>query len=530
MVKGIIQFGSALLKGDFDQAFKSGSAVYPIDPSTYRTSEVGNGWGFSVGDGDYRYFKYDNLGMSIKAYEKCPAVSAIINKKAQCFIDGKLYVMNNKGKEASSVQATALRKLLSRPNLLQSQAEFIAQMYIYVQLFGFCPVIAIKRIGFNNAIDAKALWNIPPNYIDFEYTQKLFRQTALGEVISHIYVKYNGERIPIPTEDIMIVRDISPALSGNMIFPDSRIKQLEDPINNSIGAWQSRNVLINYRGALGIFSKDTAGSGAGVGIPTLPVTKEEKDQLQKDFKRYGLRGNQWQFIITTAALKWQSVSVPTKDLMLFEEVDAATMSICDRYNYPYQLMAAAKGTTFSNVAEGNRILYQGAILPEAKSLFTQLEAFFKLSDYNLSLDMDYSDVAVLQEDKGLQATARKTRDDAYAIEYDNNVVTRDEWRIANGEDAVTDGTGNLYKYQLASVDTVPLILAIGAEGVTAVTAIISNPSIPEPNAIALLISGFNISPARAKALVTGKIVNLNTSTNEQSTTTETTEDAASEAA
>lgn len=509
MFKELRKFGSALIQGDFDTAFKSGGTFYPIDPGSYRgTPDGGDGWAMTVGNGDFSYFKYTGLGHCIEAYEKCPSVSAVINKKAQSFSDGKLWVMNSSGKEAKSVEATALRNLLKKPNVLQSWDEFIAQMYIYVQLFGFCPVLAIKRTGFNKTIDAKALWNIPPNYIDFEYTQKLFQQTELGGVISHIYIKYNGQRILVPTEDMCIIRDISPALTGNMVFPESRLKSLQKPINNTIGAFESRNVLINYRGALGIFSKDTGGA-TGQGIPAMPITPDEKADLQEDFKKYGLRNRQWQFIITSAALKWQQISVPTKDLMLFEEVSAATEAICDRYNYPYQLMAAAKGTTYANVAEGNKILYQGAILPEAKSIFSQLSVFFKLSDYNLILDMDYSGIAVLQKDKVQEATARLTRDEAYKIEWDNDACTLDEWRIANGEDPIPV-IGGLRRSELLATSEQPLIATLGIGGTQALIEVVINPGLSESSAQAILEIVFNIPAEKAKRMVAGKVINTNT--------------------
>lgn len=521
MLKDITRIGSALLQGDFSGLVKGIPTTIPIDPADYRGANGEEGWSYMTGDGAHAYFKYHGYGQCVTAYEKCPAVSAIINKKAQSFIDGKVWVLNTNGKEAKTPQATKLRTLLKKPNLLQSWDEFLAQMYIYVQLFGFCPMIAIKRTGFEENIDAKALWNIPPNFIDFEYTNKLYKETGLDGVLKTIYIRYGGKRIPIPTKDICIVRDMSPSLQGNMIFPESRIATLVDPINNSIGAYESRNILINYRGALGIFSKDTGGGSSG--FPSPPITPDEKNDLQKDFQRYGLRKQQWQFIITSAAVKWQSVGASPKELLLFEEVEAATMSICDRYNYPYQLMAAAKGTTFANVAEGHKVLYTGAILPEAKSLFEQLNTFFDLETYSLRLDMDYSAVAALQKDKKAEAEARASRDAAYKIEWDNNACTLNEWRIANGDDPLPGAIGTLLKSQLTTVDEFPLSFAIGTDGVNAVVGIISNINLSKQTAQAILEIVYNIPAPKAARLVADKTVSDG---NEQETEQQQTAEAA----
>ncbi len=42
------------------------------------------------------------------------------------------------------------------------------------------------------------------------------------------------------------MKDFTPSFCS-LVIPESRIKALQLPINNIIGAYESRNVLINYR-------------------------------------------------------------------------------------------------------------------------------------------------------------------------------------------------------------------------------------------------------------------------------------------
>lgn len=387
------------------------------------------------GGGSYFYFKYTGHNSSLKAYEQCPPVNAIINRKAQAYINGKTWVLNTKGKESMTEPASKLRKLMEKPNTLQGWEEFEAQGYIYQQLFGFNIILPIKPAGFTENIDATYLWNIPPSMVDIEETNKLFYQSNLNGVIKEIALTYKGIRTILKVEDIFIMKDFTPRFDS-LVIPQSRICALEMPINNIIGAYESRNVLINYRGALGILSQDPGNGQYG----SVPMTESQKEQIQQDFRRYGLKNHQWQFIVTSASLRWQQMGVSTKDLMLFEEIEADTMAICDSYNYPYQLMSSAKGTTFSNLKEGKQLLYQDATIPESTSMYRQWNQLFETAKYNIRLDKDFSHIAALQEDQLQAAQARKERNAALLIEWQNDLITRNRWLELNGEDPLaTDG-------------------------------------------------------------------------------------------
>lgn len=437
----LLNAGRELLKGDFGTALKSLTPPDPfyVSPVDYRPSidQSGN-WFFEQHGKCFFYFTYTGHPDSQRAYEQCPPVNAIINRKAQAYINGKTWVLNTqgkaKGKEATGEIANKLRKLTTKPNPLQSWDQFEAQGYIYQQLFGFNIILPIRPAGFKDNIDATSLWNIPPTMISIEETNKLFFQSDVAGMIKEITLTYKGVETKLKASDIFIMKDFTPSFY-TLILPQSRISALAFPINNIIGAYESRNVLINYRGALGILTQDPGNGQYGA----IPMTEDQKVQLQQDFRRYGLKNHQWQFIITSASLKWQSMGTSTRELMLFEEVEANTMAICDAYNYPYQLMSSAKGTTYSNLSEGKKLLYQDAIIPEAQSMYGQWNQLFDTSRFNLILDKDFSHVPVLQEDQVQAATARKQRNDALLIEWQNDLITMNRWLELNGEDPRQDG-------------------------------------------------------------------------------------------
>ena len=82
--------GKELLHGNFGNAvaiaasaFKSDSSEL-IQPSVWR-----NGMFFFGVNGADKAFVWGNFNSSLVAYQQCPVVSSIINKKAKCLINGQ---------------------------------------------------------------------------------------------------------------------------------------------------------------------------------------------------------------------------------------------------------------------------------------------------------------------------------------------------------------------------------------------------------------------------------------------------------
>lgn len=408
---------------------KAANTFVDINPGSYTTE--GNGmWMFGQNGIDH-FFSYTDHHSCVKAYKNCPPIAAIVNRMSQAYINGKTWVLNSKGKEATSNYATNLRKLLRRPNLLQTWKQFEAQAHCYKKLFGFTLILVIKPAGYKEAIDASALWNIPPFMLDIKETNKIFYQTTLGGVIEYIKLNYKGETSTLNLENVFILKDTVPSFS-NMIFPESRIVALEKPINNIIGAYESRNTLINFRGAQGFLSQEKDG------VSGVPILDGEKKKLQEDFRRYGLRNGQWQVIISNSLLRWQQMGYPTKDLMLMEEVQESSMACCDGYNFPPHLLGLLD-PTYNNQNAAEKGLYQNCIMPDAENDYEQWNELFKTADYSLRLDKDFSHITVLQPDKKMAADARGSLNSALEKEWRNGMITLNDWRLKNGEDPITEG-------------------------------------------------------------------------------------------
>jgi hypothetical protein len=414
--------------------------------STYRG---GSDFYFFGADGVDIKFSFNGHESSLKAYRECGPLTSIINRKAQAHINGQTFVMTvggkGKGKESTGEAANKLRKLMAKPNPLQSWKQFRAQQKIYMQLFGFSIVLPIMSVGFESRgpIDATSLWNIPPYLVDIEESNALFYQSNMNGIVKAIRLRYRDSVIPLLLDRIYVFKDFTPSME-TLAFPESRVRSNAQAINNIIGAMESRGELISYAGSQGIISPD---AGSGQYVP-MAIGPKEKSQLHADFKtQYGIRKGQFRYIISPAAIKWQSMSVKTKDLMLIEEVVESTKSLCDAYGYPPHLLGIIN-PTFNNQAAAEKGFYQNTIIPESESMDEEWNNFFRLpeSDLNIRIETDFSHLPILQEDEKSKAEARKARNEALIIEFQNNMLTLNRWLELNGEDTIPDG--DKYYYQL----------------------------------------------------------------------------------
>lgn len=432
--------GKELLKANIGNVIKSLTLPEEVllNPMLYQGEPFGkNFWLFNNEGGEDKYFSFTGNSSLKDAYTKCPPVAAILNRKAQAFVNGKTWILNKsgkaKGKESSTEVANKIRNLLTQPNKIQSGKQFKAQRYMYQQLYGYAIVFMDKPFGYPT-YEAKSMWLIPNWMCEIEESKELFYKEG-ATIIKSVTINYKGERIPLPVDNVFIIKDFRPSFSS-VYLPETRVKSLEMPINNVIGAYESRNVLIHRRGPSFLVSNK-----ANDKIGTIPLTPEERAETEKAFAQYGLTKKQKQAIITSASIDVTPIGFDVGELKLMEEVTESSKAICDGFGYPAYLMGLID-PTFNNQSAADKGLYQNTIMPEAESDDEQWNAIFKTADLGIIIENDYSHVTVLQEDKKTFASARLTLAQSLEKEFKLNWITYNRVLELMGEDTVT--WGNIY--------------------------------------------------------------------------------------
>jgi phage portal protein BeeE len=450
--------GRELMKGNFGNAITAltlkvgGSEL--IQPSVYR-----NGNFFFGVNGADRAFIWGNYNSSLIAYQRCPVVSSIINRKAQCLINGKQWVMDLKGKEAKGQQADSLRKLLMRPNPYQTGRRFRAQNSVYKQIYGYCPVLKIVPIGYENDFSKWRLWNLPPWMVQVLDNTNLFYQD--GPRFQFIYLNYMGHSVPLNQDYVFFIQEnqissgtfMSNSNSQNvsMFLPDSKLEAIQYNISTLIQSLDARGALNRERGPMWILSNDSTDTGES-GL--FPIDSTAKTQLKEDFQMlHGISTGQKKAIITDAKLKLQSVGFDVKQLQLLEGEVQDAKFIADQLNFPPYLLGLVDAK-FDNQQIAERNLYTNAIIPDSESDDEQWDELLGLAALGMTIDTDFSHLPALQENIAEQGRGRKYMDDALLVEFLNNLISLDRWRELLGEDLVGGDMGPKYYYELIKAGVV----------------------------------------------------------------------------
>ncbi len=443
--------GKELIKGNFGNAItalvtKSSELIYP---SRYR----GGNFFFGVNGAD-KAFIWGNYNSSLKAYQRCPVVSSIINRKAQCLVNGKTWVMDDKEKESKGAQAVNLRKLLLKPNYYQSGRVFKAQNSVYKQIYGYCPVLVIKPVGFEQDYSKWKLWNLPPWMIQVYDNDELFYESTVIKQFKSIWLTYMGHSVQLNPDNVFFLKENqistgtfmtnSSAENVSIHLPDSRLDPLQDNITNLIDSLNGRGSLTRDRGPQWLLTNDSTDTGdAGL----FPINTDAKKELHEDFQQYGIMRGQRKAIITDAKLKLQTVGFDVAQLKLLEGEIQDAKFISDGLNYPPYLLGLIDAK-FDNQQIAERNLYTNSIIPDCQSDDEQWSELFGLAEYGLHLDTDFSHIPALQENLAEKGKGRLAMNQAIMIEWLQNGITWNRWRELLGEDTVTGM--DKYYYELVA--------------------------------------------------------------------------------
>lgn len=385
-------------------------------------------------NGNYEYFDYPGILSltaancdtattqgQMDAYTKCAPVNSVVNKQSEALRNGRFLLIDSKGNEARPDKYMA--QFLTQPNPLQSFKQFIANAYSFAKIHGIAYCLPVY--GFSKR-EPSSFWVVPNFMVTPEYTNKVFGQTKIEEIISGY--KIQGISESIKAEDVLIFRDsgISNTSSTElMLKPQSRLTAVADQVNSVIASTDSWLRISERKGVpLGIFS-----SGGKDSISSIPLTAEEKEDAQTQLQGYGMTKLAKQFILTSAALNYQQISLPVRDLMLLEGIEASSRHICNQYNYPFELMGYQSNASLANggeIKEAEKRHYQNQIIPDAAGMCETINTFFALTNYTLQVFFDH--LECFQKSKEETGRALLTLTAGLDKAYIKRAITLEEYR------------------------------------------------------------------------------------------------------
>ena len=320
----------------------------------------------------------------------------------------KLFSTDKDGQEIKQIHSHDILTRLAAPNPLNNWKDFLLNYYVNKKVFGNGYIFKYTPTGFNRALTDSVLWVLPSQYvypvpvsrtINNYYREDMRKKFVAGynfftrEAINNA-TTWGADEILHQKEPNLILNDTFTDVLVQLLEGRSPLSTLVEPISNIKKAYEAQNVILSKRGALGVLSPKNAKDAIG----PVTLTDTQKEILQKQFAQYGLSREDWQYIITNVEMTWTPMSLPIAELQLFEGIENSMIAICNTLNFPIVLLNYLKGSTFNNVNELKKSLYQDNIIPEANSFASELSTFLKLPEQNLVLKADFSHIPILQED------------------------------------------------------------------------------------------------------------------------------------
>lgn len=447
--------------------------------STFDANRILKGL-FSWGS-DYKINTKTKQGQQ-KAYEDCSAIQSVIDKRAQYFANGRIMI---DGKPIEDYKTTdPAIKLMTAPNPLQTIGEFINEVNVIRDTFGYCPVFKVMAVGSKLPV---MLWAVNPLDFDYTTTKKRFYQSTLQGIIESISLTNpEGENVRLTGQDVNLVY----LLKG-------RNPSRQYPYTGQSPIYSLSDAVSNFNTGLNVYGKLVRQSISGIignrstGEENAIVGDEERGRVQKHLdENYGLIEGKNQFIVTNANLLFQSMLTNVGNLNIPAQLTLSVNAICDKLGFSPELMAEKVGT-YENKKAAEIGHYQNETIPTAAEM---ARMFTEIIGRNVSFN--YKHVAVLQEAEERQVDALNKSIAAYSKLFSDGLITQNEYLLAIGQQPREGGD----KY-ITEISNVPLAVKFGVGGTTAIQAILLDTTLTPEQKKGILQVLFSISEQDASLML-----------------------------
>ena len=331
-----------------------------------------NGNGFGSGENQ------SNLEISQNHPILTPALLFI----SKLFSQAEFKVVNKEtGKEDKNHW---LIKLLNKPNLYQTQSDFLESLQ-FIQIAQGKAVGYLKRpIGFSGAEDVDSIYLLDSDLIEWplKYKDTNFRSPMLSARAKNIadneVIKYdeNGENLKIKVKDLIFFYDLPNMLQKNFYDVNSRLDGLRQTLINTNDSLIAKNIILKTNG------KELISGGNNEHFPLAGDDKEKAENLLQN--NYGLGWFRKRGIVTKASINYQSLHIALRDLGLDESVKVDGNLIYTALHIPKDIISLeAKKTTYNNFKESMVSYIQNEMQASTNAFADVLNELLLDTDYKL---------------------------------------------------------------------------------------------------------------------------------------------------
>lgn len=139
---------------------------------------------------------------------------------------------------------------------------------------------------------------------------------------------------------------------------------------------------INSHANNSLFASDNLGAFGIITGGSIPISPASKEELQQKLKKsYGVKNDQFNYIISNTDLKYQSIDLKLKDLDFSGNIKNNLEYICHFFNVPIDFVFGQ--SSYANQEQAILVFYQNAIIPLAEVLLKLARATYVFMDTQL---------------------------------------------------------------------------------------------------------------------------------------------------
>ena len=281
------------------------------------------------------------------------------------------------------LQDTELHKILERPNPAQSYNAWLTELIAFGKLTGNRYIYGIGPDTGANVGKFTELYVMPSQVMEII-------SNGIMEPVSKYKLEYNGTKY-IDASEICHIKDFNPYYdgTGSHLYGQSPLRAGLRSLTTNNEAVQTGVKYLQNQTARGLLTSEMG-----------DINEVQAQQLKDKFKRqHQGSDNAGDIIITPNKMSWVNFGLNATDVSLIAQYNASIKDLCNIYNVPVQLLNNTESSSYNNMKEAKKALYQNAVIPELIKIKDELNRWLapKYGD-KLCIEFDFSVIPEMQEE------------------------------------------------------------------------------------------------------------------------------------
>lgn len=276
-----------------------------------------------------------------------------------------------------------LQMLLENPNAAQSYSSWISELIAFRKLTGNGYIYGISPETGANAGKFTEMYIMPSQVMEII-------SNGMLEPVSKYRLEYNGT-YDMPAEAICHIKDFNPYYdgTGSHLYGQSPLRAGFRSLTTNNEAVTTGVKYLQNQTARGILMSEEG-----------DINEVQAQQLKDKFRRQHQGStNAGDILITPKKLSWVNFGLNASDLSLIEQYNASVKDLCNIYGVPVQMLNNTDASTYNNMKEAKKALYQMAVIPELMKIQDELNRWLapKYGD-KICIEYDFTSIPEMQEE------------------------------------------------------------------------------------------------------------------------------------